>query len=159
MQGWPFGTHQSHFIFHTCLNVVPGDVTWCRIIIHIKAGRVWKGPAFFLVGGSTSLFPLCRYYIWNGHIFPFCLLNNICTKKARQVVRVDWSWMYFLSLSLSFFSIQQSPEASITDYRVPPFEWSFVYCQNKGASGLRRGARQGNGLGSAIRMSGTAGSG
>lgn len=50
--------HQSHVIFHTCLNLVPGDVTWCGIIIHIKAGRVWKGPAFFTVGGGTSPVPL-----------------------------------------------------------------------------------------------------
>lgn len=40
-------------------------------------------------------------------------------KKARQVVRVDWSWMDFLSLfllspCLFFFPILRSPEASIS---------------------------------------------
>lgn len=62
--------HQSHFVFNICLNLVPGDVTWCRIIIHIKAGRVWKGLAFFAVGGGTSLFSFVQITSGTGTFTP-----------------------------------------------------------------------------------------
>lgn len=72
-----------------------------------------EGSGLCRCGWGQQPVPLCTDYIWNMHIYPLSLLNNICTKKARQVVRVDWSWMDLLSLPL-FFSIRQSPEASIS---------------------------------------------
>lgn len=135
-----FDSEKASIIVHSVWNVVRGDATH-----HIVAWRKWRigkeqkqhrpyqklagcGPVrpFFSAGGGTSLPSLCTSYIWNGHIFPPLFFpNNICSEKARQVVRVDWSWMDFLSLSLlsfyialslslPFSSILQSPEASIS---------------------------------------------
>lgn len=77
-----------------------------------------EGPAYFLVGGGTSLPSLYTSYIWNGHLSP-SFPNNICRRKARQVVRVDWSWMDFLSLSM-LLSLPLS---------VPPFFFLFYKAQ------------------------------
>jgi len=91
-----------------------------------KAGWVWTGPALFLGGWRYQpAFPLYILHLERAHFPPLFFPNNICSEKARQVVRVDWSWMDFLSLSLlsfyialslslPFSSILQSPEASIS---------------------------------------------
>lgn len=80
-----------------------------------------EGSSLFLGGWRYQpAFPLYILHLEWAHFFP-SFPNNICSQKARQVVRVDWSWMDFLSLSslsmllsLPFFSILQSPEASIS---------------------------------------------
>lgn len=156
----PVRPHLSHFVFHTCWNLVPGDVRWCRIIIHIKGGRVWKGPAFFAVGGGTSLSPFCTDCIWNRHIYHFCLLNNICTKKGpdRLLELIGHGWIF--SLSLFFFSIRQSPEASIS-LITESFHLNGRLCivRTKGRAATEEVLDRGMDWASAIRMSGTAGSG
>lgn len=86
-----------------------------KTIIHIKAGRVWKGPAVSRwVEVPACLSPLYILHLERDPFFgPLFPKQHLQLKKNRQVVRVDRSWMDFLCLSPSF-SISQSPEASIS---------------------------------------------
>lgn len=76
-----------------------------------------EGSSLFLGGWRYQpAFPLYILHLERAHFFTPLFQITSAAKKARQVVRVDWSWMDFLSLfSLPpFFSILQSPEASIS---------------------------------------------
>lgn len=106
------------YLWH-CLNLVHGDA-----MQHIFLRRKWhrqeqkqqhpyqswmgvEGSSLFLGGWRYQpAFPLYVLHLERA-LFFFTPLFQITSaaKKARQVVRVDWSWMDFLSLSSLSFSL------------------------------------------------------
>lgn len=154
--------HASRFIFD-CLNLV---LRWCNALQFFR--REWPrqeqknkkkqnhypyqsrvgvaGSGLFLSGWRYRPgFPFCTYYIWNGTLFlvpPPSFPNSIGSlkkKKSRQVVRVDRSWMDFLSPFLPPFLFHKA-QGLVFHWLQSPSIWMVVcvLSEQRGERPLKR---------------------